>query len=362
MPTPLRPRPHVAQVPFGAMPDGRRVDAFELRNASIEVVVLTLGGIIASVRVPDRSGRLADVVLGYDALEPYLAHRAYLGAIVGRYANRIANGRFRLDGTEVQLARNDGAHHLHGGITGFDRQIWEATALQTDHEAGVSLSRLSPPGEERYPGGLSVKVTYVLTAEQSFTIAYEAMTDAPTVLNLTQHTYFNLDGSAGATILDHDLTLGASHYTPVDAGLIPTGEVAPVAGTAFDFTVRRRLGHALALNDAQLRLADGIDHNFVLDCVPVDGRAADRRVARLEHSASGRVLHISTSEPGIQIYCGQQLDGTHGARGRVFGRYAGVCLETQHFPDSPNQPQFPAVALYPGELFQSSTTWHFGTV
>jgi aldose 1-epimerase len=342
--------------PFGALPDGRAVELYSIRSEAVELNAITFGGIITSLRVPDRQGRLGDVVLGHGALEGYLHNPSYLGAIVGRYANRIAAGRFQLDGIAHQLATNDGANHLHGGTQGFDQQLWTAASFTMGDAAGVTFARTSPAGEEHYPGALRVEVSYLVTSIGAVVLQYHATTDLPTIVNLTQHTYFNLAGETSTSVLDHELTISADRYTPIAAGLIPTGEIASVEGTPFDFRTRATLGSRVQLADEQLRAAGGFDHNFVLARAG-DGVAA---AATLRDPHTGRVLTIETTEPGLQFYGGHLLDGrTTGAYGRVFDRYAGLCLETQHFPDSPNQPQFPSVTLRPGETYQSTTIWRF---
>jgi aldose 1-epimerase len=340
------------------MPDGRPVDLYSITGGSVEIRAMTFGGIITSLRVPDRRGRLGDVVLGHASLEPYLSNRSYFGAIVGRYANRIAGGRFSLDGIAHQLDANDGPNHLHGGRRGFDRRLWTAEPTITPDGAGVVFRRTSPAGEERYPGALQVAVSYVVTAEGTITLGYDAVSDAATIVNLTQHTYFNLAGETSTSVLDHDLVIHADRYTPVGVDLIPTGELATVESTPFDFRKPVRLGARVELQHDQLRAAGGFDHNFVL--ASRSGRLSP--AAELRHHASGRVLQVATTEPGLQFYSGHLLDGsTTGAYGRVFARYAGLCLETQHFPDSPNQPRFPSVTLRPGQRYKSVTTWRFTT-
>jgi aldose 1-epimerase len=334
------------QEPFGALPDGTPVELLELTNGRLSAAVLSYGGIITSLRVPDRDGRAASVVLGYPRLGDYLEQSSYVGALVGRYANRIAHGRACIAGRTCQLATNNGRHHLHGGDRGFDRRMWEAVKISSGAGAGIRLSRTSPDGEEHYPGTLDATVTYTITDRDELVIDYEARADAPTIVNLTQHSYFNLAGGGGESILDHELTLHAEHYTPVDEELIPTGEVAPVAGTPFDFRTPTPVGARLAQDDEQLRRAGGYDHNFVLTRSG-EGLAP---AAVLHHRASGRTLEVWTSEPGIQLYDGHLLDTPH----------AGLCLETQHFPDSPNRPGFPTTQLEPGQTYASTTVWRFG--
>jgi aldose 1-epimerase len=334
------------QQPFGVMPDGTAVELFELKNGRLTATVIPYGGIITSFHAPDRDGRAASVVLGHPTLNGYLEQSSYLGALVGRYANRIAYGRFTLDGRTYQLATNNGRHHLHGGDRGFDTHIWDAALTRSDAGVRLTLSRTSPAGEEHYPGTLHATVSYTLTDRDELRLDYEAHADAATIVNLTQHTYFNLSGDPGATMLDHELTLDAEQYTPVDAELIPTGEVAPVAGTPFDFRSATPVGARLREDHPQLRNAGGYDHNFVLQRSD-DGLA---RAALLRHPRSGRTLEVWTTEPGIQFYDGHLLDAPH----------TGLCLETQHFPDSPNRPAFPRTRLDPGQTYRSATVWRFG--
>ena len=296
------------------------------------------------------------MVLGYDCLEQYVVNPAYFGAIVGRYANRIAGGRFELDGNRYRLAANDGPNHLHGGIHGFDRQVWAAAPIRSGDAAGVAFTRTSPAGEEHYPGTLHVSVSYLVAPDGVVVLRYEATTDAPTIVNLTQHTYFNLAGETSTSVLDHELQISAEEYTPVGATLIPTGEIASVDGTAFDLRTPAHLGGRIRMSNEQLETAGGFDHNYVLKR-PGEGLT---QAAELRDAQTGRVLKIATTEPGVQLYAGQLLDGrTFGAYGRRFDRHAGLCLETQHFPDSPNHPNFPPVTLRPGGRYRSVTTWTF---
>jgi len=346
--------PGVTHAPFGQLPDGRRVELFTLTNRhGIEVRAMTYGAIITSIRAPDRDGKSADIVLGFDRLGGYLAGSPYFGAIVGRYANRIAGGRFTLDGVTYRLAQNNGPNSLHGGVRGFDKVLWAAEQFQTDSTGGVVLEYESPNGEEGFPGTVYVRVTYTLTNRDELDIAYEATTDKATPINLSQHTYWNLHGDGRGDILDHVLTLNASAYTPVDSTLIPTGTIAAVAGTPFDFRRATAIGARIEQANEQLRFGRGYDHNWVLD-----GSSA----ARLEDPTTGRRLDIRTTEPGIQFYSGNFLDGTlKGKNGVTYGHRTGLCLETQHFPDSPNHANFPSTILRPGERYQSRTTIAFST-
>ena len=342
---------------FGAAPDGRPVDAYTFASAGgIEVRVITFGAIIASLRTPDRRGTLDDIVLGHDDVAGYLASNAYFGAVVGRYGNRIANGRFVLDGREVNLSTNDGPNHLHGGATGFDKAVWGAQPFEGDAERGVALTHRSPDGDQGYPGTLEATVTYTLTDDDELVVEYAATTDRATPVNLTQHSYFNLAGHGARDVLDHELAIHATHFTPVDERLIPTGELAPVADTPFDFRRPTRIGARIEGSDVQLQRGRGYDHNFVLSR-PDSGLAF---AARLIEPAGGRVLEVHTTEPGVQFYSGNFLDGSAvGKGGRRYARRTGLCLETQHFPDSPNQPHFPTTILRPGGEYRSRTVFAF---
>ncbi|HEX9292161.1 MAG TPA: galactose-1-epimerase [Gemmatimonadales bacterium] len=352
-------RARVTRAPFGQLPDGRGVERFTLTNAhGIEVQLITYGAIITSIRTPDRSGRLDDVVLGFDSLAGYLNNVPYFGAIVGRYANRIRNAQFTLDGTTYHLAKNNGGNTLHGGVRGFDKVLWTGEPFQTDSGAGVTLQYTSKDGEEGYPGTLVTRVTYTLTPRDELIVDYGATTDKATPLNLSQHTYWNLHGTPGGTILDHLLTIDASAFTPVDSAVIAIGEIAPVAGTPFDFRTATRIGDRIGQDNEQLRFGRGYDHNWVLDRRSGPGLA---HAARVVEPASGRTLDVSTTEPGVQFYAGNFLDGTiKGKGGRVYAHRTGLCLETQHFPDSPNHPNFPSTILRPGATYRSRTVFTFG--
>jgi aldose 1-epimerase len=355
----VRAVPAVTRARFGVTRDGAEVDLYTLRAGRLEMRAITYGGIIVALRAPDRTGRLDDIVLGHDTLEGYLDHSPYFGAIVGRYANRIANGRFSLDGQSYTLATNDGAQHLHGGRRGFDKVVWKATPFAVSDEAGVSFAHTSPDGDEGYPGTLRASVTYTLTERDELSIEYDASTDRATVVNLSQHSYFNLAGPRATNVLDHLLMIDADAFTPVGATLIPTGEIAPVQGTPFDFRTPARIGERIADTDAQLAHAGGYDHNFVLR--PGKGGALVH-AARVTEPLTGRALDVSTTQSGLQFYSGNFLDGSiRGKEGRVYGHRGGLCLETQHFPDSPNQPAFPSVVLRPGESYHSRTIFSFGT-
>ncbi|HXT68251.1 MAG TPA: aldose epimerase family protein [Vicinamibacterales bacterium] len=344
-----------ARAPFGTMPDGTMVEVFTLTNKSgMEVRLISYGAIIQSIRVPDRAGRFADVVIGHDALEGYLTRSRFFGAVVGRYGNRIAKGRFTLDGREYTLAVNNGPNHLHGGVVGFDKVVWPVTSATSSQ---VVFSRLSPDGEEGYPGNLRVTVTYALSEDNALSVRYSATTDTATPLNLTQHSYFNLAGQDAGDIGGHVLTLNAGAFTPVDATQIPIGTVTPVAGTPFDFRKPAVIGERIDADHPQLKIGGGFDHNFVLE-----RRGAGLSLAaRLLEPKSGRTLEVQTTEPGIQFYSGNKLDGSiTGKGGTVYGRRSGLCLETQHFPDSPNHANFPSAILRPGQKYESMTVFRFG--
>ena len=343
----------VRQADFGRMPDGREVELYTLTNRrGAEARIITYGGAVVSLKVPDRRGRLADVVLGFDDLEGYLTHEAYLGALIGRYANRIADARFRLNGVEYKLAANNGAHNLHGGPRGFDKVVWQPRPLRG---AALELTYLSRDGEEGFPGNLSVRVVYTLTDANELRVEYTATTDKDTIVNLTQHSYFNLAGAGAGDILDHRLKLYASYFTPTDATAIPTGRVQPVRGTPFDFLRPARIGARIEADDEQLKFGKGYDHNFV-----VDGRAGVlRRAAEVYEPTSGRVMEVWTTEPGVQLYSGNYLAIERGKGGKPYPRRTGFCLETQHYPDTPNRPQFPSAVLRKGERYRTTTVYKF---
>jgi aldose 1-epimerase len=323
--------------------NGTTIEQFILANSNgIEIRAISYGGIITSITTPDRSGASADIVLGFSSIDGYLADHPYFGAIVGRYANRIACGRFTIDGKNYSLATNNAAHHLHGGVVGFDKRVWSATEIAGRN--GIMFSYASADGEEGYPGALQITASYELTDRNELVIEYLAVTDKLTHVNLTQHSYFNLAGEGSGDVLQHQLWINADSYTPVDSTLIPLGVIAPVAHTPFDFRDPRIIG-------------DAYDHNWVLN----DPAGGLRKVARACDRGSGRTLEVATTEPGLQFYNGGSLDGTLvGKSGRAYGRCAGFCLETQHYPDSPNQPRFPSTLLRPGETYSSKTVFTFG--
>jgi aldose 1-epimerase len=348
----------VTRSAFGTTPDGKAVELFTLTNGNgIEVRAISYGAIITALRTPDRDGALADIVLGFDSLDPYVAGAPYFGSIVGRYGNRIGQARFTLDGQTYTLAANDGDHHLHGGNRGFDKVVWSGEEFQNDDGVGVVFTYRSPDGEEGYPGNLDVEVTYTLTAANELVVDYRATTDRPTPVNLTQHSYFNLAGAGSGDILGHELMIPASAFTPVDSGLITTGEVRSVEGTPFDFRTPTAIGARIDAEDEQIRYGRGYDHNWVLD----RSGTAVALAARVTEPTTGRTLEIRTTEPGIQFYSGNFLDGTiTGKGGHVYQHRSGFCLETQHYPDSPNKPSFPSTILRPGEEYRSRTVMAFG--
>ena len=343
----------VEQRIFGRLPDGAEVKIYTLKNSrGMTAKVSEYGATLTELWVPDRNGTLANVVLGFDSLDKYLNGPSYIGSTLGRVANRIANGRFTLVGKEYTLAVNRDPNHLHGGMRGFDKRIWQSQP-QAAGDAGVSVefTYVSPDGEEGYPGTLRVRVVYALTEDNELCIRYNAVADKATPVNLSNHSFFNLAGSG--TILDHVLTLNADRYTPAGATLIPTGEIAPVKGTGLDFTQPRRIGERI---DEFRSFANGYDHNFVLN----GGGGALALCARVEDPKSGRVMEILTSEPGVQFFTGNRFDGSvTGVGGVVFNRHSGLCLEPQHFPNSINQPNFPSVVLKPGGVFESASLYRF---
>jgi aldose 1-epimerase len=344
----------VSSQPFGQTAEGTAVESYLLTNSSgMEVMIMTYGGVVISLKVPDRHGDVADVVLGFDTLDEYLESTRYFGAIAGRFANRIARGQFALDGVTVCLGQNRDGNHLHGGFKGFDTVVWTASEIRRDDSAGVELTYFSKDGEEAYPGKLQATVLYLLTPENELRIEYSATTDKATIVNLTNHSYFNLAGDGD--ILGHQLTIPAAQFTPVDSTLIPTGELRSVRTTPFDFISPKLIGEAINDPDEQLGFAGGYDHNFVLKKPVGEWGAA----AKLYEPHSGRLLDIFTTQPGLQFYSGNYLEGIRGKRGARYEKYAGCCLETQHFPDSPNHPAFPSTILRPGEHYRELTAMRF---
>ena len=343
--------------PFGKLPDGTKVYRWTLENGGTRLRVLSYGGVVQSLEIPDRHGRYANVSLGFDNIDDYLKATTFFGALIGRYGNRIAGGRFTLDGHTYQLPLNDGVNSLHGGTKGFDRRVWDVEPFTGSTGVGIVLRYVSGDGEMGYPGTLRVTVTYTLTPRGTWRIDYAATTDRATVVNLTNHTYFNLAGEGGGDVYGHELTLDASRYTPVDTTLIPTGELAAVAGTPFDFRSGKPVGRDIRTGHPQLLRAQGFDHNWVLD----KGVTAEpRHAATLRDPGSGRTLRIATTEPGVQFYSGNFVVGTLvGTSGRIYRQGDGLCLETQHFPDSPNRPSFPSTVLRPGQTYRSTTEHSF---
>jgi aldose 1-epimerase len=344
---------------FGNTREGVAVSRFVLSNKKgVEAVVISYGATLVSLKVPDRNGKVADIVLGYDDLSDYEQGTSFFGATIGRYGNRIAGGEFTLDGTVLHLPKNDGPNSLHGGTKGFNKRVWTGVDRSRADAQVLELSYTSPDGEEGYPGTLMVKVTYTLPAETNeLRIDYAATTDKDTVVNLTNHSYFNLSGDASREIVDHRLLLRAPQFTPVDSTLIPTGELRAVHGTPFDFAKLTAIGARIHQDDEQLKFGKGYDHNWVLKREEKGGL---QLAAEVFEPTSGRVLEVLTTEPGIQFYSGNFLDGTaKGKGGQPYGHRTGLCLETQHFPDSPNHPKFPSTVLKPGESYRSSTVLHF---
>lgn len=347
----------IIERPFGTMPDGRDVDLYMLTNENgMQASVTTYGGIVTALTAPDRHGGFTDVVLGFDAFEGYLAGHPYFGAIIGRYCNRIGNGTFDLDGRTYTLARNNDGHHLHGGVTGFDKALWLAAPGVTDAGPRLQMTYVSQDGEEGYPGRLEVVVSYTLTNDNELRIDSRATTDRPTHVNLTNHSYFNLAGPGGGDILNHIVTINAERFTPVDAGLIPTGELRHVAGTPMDFRSPVAIGARIDDDDQQLRFGHGYDHNWILNMAGM----ALSFAARVSEPTTGRVMEVLTTEPGVQFYSGNFLDGSlTGKADTVFRRRCAFCLETQHFPDSPNRPEFPTTILRPGDVYRTTTIYRF---
>jgi aldose 1-epimerase len=342
---------------WGKTATGETVERYTLTNAKgASVQIITLGGTVTSIKVPDRAGALGEVTLGFDSLEGYLKPHPFFGVLVGRYGNRIGNATFTLDGKTYTLAKNNGENSLHGGRKGFDKYVWKAREVPSRDGLAIELTHVSPDGDEGFPGALTATVVYTWTDANGLRIDYTATTDKPTVVNLTNHAYFNLSSGAASTILDHELMLAADHFTPVDKGLIPTGEIRAVKGTPFDFTTSRKIGQHIDATDEQIQFGGGYDHNFVLK-----GNAGSMRMAaRVVERTSGRVMDVTTTEPGVQFYTGNFLDGTLvGRGGKTYGKRAGFCLETQHYPDSPNKPKFPSVVLRPGEKYRTSTQYTF---
>jgi aldose 1-epimerase len=342
---------------FGKMPDGTVIDVYTLTNShGMKVKVIPYGTIITELHVPDKDGKSADVVLGFDDLKSYLDGHPFFGATAGRVANRIAKGKFTLDGKEYKLATNNGPNHLHGGVKGFDKKVWKAEPVQGNGGAGVRFSYHSPDGEEGYPGNLDATCTYTLTDKNELRVDFTARTDKATPVNLAHHGYFNLAGASSGDILGHEMMIAADSYTPTDATLIPTGKIEPVKGTPFDFTKPKAIGKDIAEVKGD---PVGYDQNFVLR----DGKNKELHVAaKVREPKSGRVMEVTTTEPGVQFYTGNFLDGSNkGKGGTVYKKHQGFCLECQHFPDSVNHPEFPSVILKPGETYKQTTIYRFST-
>ena len=343
---------------YGKLADQTPINQVTLTNSNgVSVDVINYGGIITRIETPGSNGNMGNIVLGMDNLEDYTNATTYFGAIIGRFGNRIANGKFSLNGTDYQLATNDGANHLHGGVQGFDKKVWTMAPFSTENSAGVTLSLVSPDGDQGYPGELTTQVTYTLTNKNTLDMQFVAKTNKPTIINMTQHSYFNLAGKGD--ILDHQMQINSNAITPVDGGLIPTGELMQVAGTPFDFRNPKAIGKEINIDDEQLKLGKGYDHNFVLKNKPNHDLI---EAANVYEPSSGRTLTVYTEEPAVQFYSGNFLDGSSKqASGLVHKQRSGFCLEPQHFPDAPNQPTFPSTTLLPGEVYSTRTVYEFGT-
>jgi len=348
-------KPRITKADFGKTKDGKAVEIYTLTNSrGSEARIITYGGTVVSLKVPDKQGKFGDVVLGFDSIADYEKHTAFFGALIGRYGNRIAKGKFTLDGRGYSLATNNGENHLHGGVKGFDKVVWTAKPSTDQNGANLELTYLSVAGEEGYPGNLNIKVVYTLTEDNKLKIVYSATTDKATVVNLTHHSYFNLAGAGD--ILDHRLTLNADRFTPTDSGSIPTGVLANVKGTPFDFTNETAIGARIGQENEQLKFGHGYDHNWVLNR---KGKGVEL-AARVYDPTSGRVMEVLTTEPGIQFYSGNFLDASvPGKGGKSYPLRSGFCLETQHFPDSPNRSNFPSTVLRPGQTYSQTTIYAF---
>jgi len=351
-----RAKTRIAKRPFGKLSDGTTVDIYTLRNRNgLEVEITNYGGAVVTLRTPDRRGRMADIVLGYPDPAGYVNDTSYFGALIGRYANRIARGKFTLDGADYQLAQNNGVNHLHGGVRGFNKALWEAREVHHTGGVALKLTYLSKDNEEGYPGNLNVTATYVLSDANELRIEYIATTDKETIVNLTHHSYFNLAGAGAGDVLGHQVTINADRFTPVDETLIPTGELKAVQGTPFDFSRATALGSRINEADDQLVLGKGYDHNFVLNKKGHELSLA----ASVYEPSSGRAMEMWTTEPGMQLYTGNFLDKVHGKAGKIYDYRGGFCLEAQHFPDSPNKPSFPSTVLKPGQRYTQTTVYKF---
>jgi len=347
----------VSKAAFGTLPDGTAVDLYTLVNANgMEVRATNLGGIVTALLVPDGTGKVGDVVLGMSSFDGYLKNSPYFGAIIGRYGNRIGKARFKIDDQTYKLPANDGPNTLHGGVKGFDKVVWQAEPFEKEDSVGVTFTYTSKDGEEGFPGNLQTRVTYTLTDKNELSFEYHATTDKPTVVNLTQHTYFNLAGEGNGDVLGHQVIIYADQYTPTDARLIPTGKLEDVTNTPFDFRMRHAIGERITADHEQIKRGNGYDHNFVLKRKEPGLSLA----AVVAEASTRRVMEVRTTEPGVQFYTGNFLDGSiTGKAGKPYGKNAGFCLETQHYPDSPNQPEFPSTVLRPGEEYKSQTVYTF---
>ncbi len=343
---------------FGVLNDGTEIALYTLVNdTGMKVSITNYGGIVVSLFVPDRNGIMGDVVLGFDSLQEYETHNPFFGCLVGRFGNRIAHSKFSIDGSEYKLAQNNGENHLHGGLSGFDKKVWKAKAIETKMGPALTLKYISPDGEEGYPGTLAVKVVYTLTNQNALRIHYMASTDKKTVVNLTNHSYFNLSAGASRTILDHSMMINADEFTPVDETLIPTGELRSVENTPLDFRTPTLIGARINQDDPQLKYGGGYDHNWI-----VNGEAGQLRLAaKVFEQNSGRVMKVITTEPAIQFYAGNMLPVINGKNNTSYNKRGGLCLETQHYPDSPNKPEFPSTILEPGDKYKTTTIYKFSS-
>lgn len=350
----------ISQKPFGKSPDGKEVTLFTLTNKNgITMQVMNYGCIVVSLHTPDRNGNKEDIVLGFDTLEQYVAESPFFGAVIGRYGNRIAKGKFSIDGQAYTLAINNGPNHLHGGKKSFDKVVWDAAIINDEDEPTIQFNYVSFDGEEGYPGRLAATITYTLTNDNDFKILFEATTNKKTVVNLCQHSYFNLSGNAKRDILDHTVCLHADRIVAIDETSIPTGELQPVVGTPFDFKTPKKVGQQINDDDQQLKNGNGYDHTFVFNDDVID---SDKPAATVYDSETGRYLEVFTQEPGAQFYTGNFLTGYKGKNGAIYHKRFGLCIEAQHFPDSPNRPEFPSVILNPGELYRTQTSYRFSVV
>lgn len=346
----------ITKQPFGKTADGTPVDIYTLTNAKgMEARIMTYGGIIVSLKTPDRNGKFDDVELGFDTIDPYVKGHPFFGALVGRYGNRIAKGRFTIDGKEYKLLVNNGENHLHGGAKGFDKKVWQAKEGKSAEGPTLELKCTSADMEEGYPGKLDVTVVYTLTNDNGLKIAYTAKTDKSTHVNLTNHSYFNLAGAGNGNILDHEIVINADNATKVDKGLIPTGEIVSIKGTAMDFTKPMKIGARIDSSEEQMQIGQGYDHNYVIN----GGGKSLTLAARVSESTTGRVMEVWTDQPGVQFYTGNHVNVPAGKGGKAYGKRSGFCLETQHYPDTPNKPSFPTTLLKPGETYHTTTIYKF---